>query len=291
MDESAKHQEDRRMLIQLVGELQRGEAMPALLRIVATSAHAKTRAAALQALGTFDGGETPEGLLEIWSSLTPVLREQALDVLSSRPPWAVRLLESVGNSGTISKADVSDLALMRLRMLRNADVDALVEQYFGKTSAVTSEEKAALIEQTAAILDRAKGKAAAGKRVFQERCAACHQLFGEGGSLGPDLTSLERHNRSNMLLQIIDPNAGIREGYTLFQLRVKDGRQLLGAIVENDGSTLTLRDVTGQLSSVPEDAILERNALPNSLMPERLFDGLSDAGLRDFFAYLESKNP
>ena len=92
-----------------------------------------------------------------------------------------------------------------------------------------------------------------------------------------------------MLLQIIAPNTGIREGYALFQVAVKDDRQLLGYIEKSDGQNVALRDAPGQLTTLAEKDVVSRKALPMSFMPEGLLDDLTEKQLRDLFAYLESQ--
>jgi putative membrane-bound dehydrogenase-like protein len=288
LDDTPEAQEERLALIPVVGELKKTEAIPALLQVLSRSKHPRARSAALQCLGEFEDPEMPSEVLALWASLTNPLREQVLNVLSSRKEWAKQLLVAVGGSGTISKADVSDLAVMRLRLLDDPEVDALIDRFFGKAVGITSDAKAQRIREVAAVLRNGTGDAASGTVLFAKRCAACHQLFGKGGALGPDLTAVERTNTANMLLQIVDPNAGIREGYTLFQIVVKDGRQLLGYIEESDGKNVSLRDAAGQLTTLAEEDVAGKQALPMSLMPEGLLDDLNEQQLRDLFAYLES---
>ena len=46
-----------------------------------------------------------------------------------------------------------------------------------------------------------------GAKLFKKQCASCHQLFGEGGKIGPDITGAQRMNLDYMLENIIDPSA------------------------------------------------------------------------------------
>src|SRR5215207_6230858 len=138
------------------------------------------------------------------------------------------------------------------------------------------------------ILAGNSGNADAGAKIFVKLCSSCHVLFGQGGTLGPELTGKERGNVPALLLNIIDPSASLREGYTLFQIKTRNDRTLVGFIDERDGTRLVIRDPAGQRTPVPLADIAEERALPTSLMPEGLLDGLSDKELRDFFAYLSS---
>ena len=106
--------------------------------------------------------------------------------------------------------------------------------------------------------------------------------------MAPDLTGAERTNLENMLLSIVDPSVAIREGFTLFELKTKDGRNLVGFITEREANRLTLRDLSGQLTTLSADQVAKERALPTSIMPEGLLDSLSDREIVDLFTYLMS---
>jgi putative heme-binding domain-containing protein len=126
----------------------------------------------------------------------------------------------------------------------------------------------------------------AGRTIFQSRCGSCHKLFDEGGNLGPELTGYDRSNLNDLLLNIVDPNADIREGYVNYLITTLDGRTLVGTILERSGSTVTLQPPAGEAFILHTDQIKEMQAQSTSLMPEHLLEGLTDQQIRDLFAYL-----
>src|SRR5215207_3625681 len=101
------------------------------------------------------------------------------------------------------------------------------------------------------ILAGNTGNADDGAKTFVNRCSSCHVLFGQGGTLGPELTGKERGNVPAMLLNIIDPSASLREGYTLFQVRTRYDQTLVGFVDERDATRIVLRDPAGQRTPVP----------------------------------------
>ena len=139
------------------------------------------------------------------------------------------------------------------------------------------------------MLQSGTGDAAAGHTIYQSRCGSCHRLFDEGGTLGPELTGYDRTNVDDLLLNIVDPNASIREGYINYEITTDDGRTLSGTIKEKSGNTVTLQPFGGQELTLSADQILNMEAQPTSIMPERLLDGLTAQQIRDFFAYLGQK--
>jgi putative heme-binding domain-containing protein len=125
-----------------------------------------------------------------------------------------------------------------------------------------------------------------GKVHFTQRCAICHTLFNEGGKVGPDLTGYERSNPDFWLIGVLAPNMEIREGFGAYVAKLKDGQILMGILEKQDAKGISLRDIAGQHRSVKTPDIESLEASPISLMPEGLLTGLSEADLRDFFAFL-----
>ena len=284
--------QDRAAVIEALGESRQPTAVPALLESLARSREQVVRQAALTALGTFEGDEIADEILARWSDLDAPLKRSALALLSSRKNWALRFVRAAGSSGTISKADVPDEIVLRLRLFGDKELSSLCDRYFGKPSIASTAEKQKRIEAVASLVRTSpKGDARVGESLFAARCAVCHTLFGKGANTGPDLTGSERTNLDSMLLAIVDPSVAIREGFTLFQVKTKDGRDLVGFITERDGSRITLRDLGGQLTKLSADQVLKEQAIPTSPMPEGMLDSLSDREVIDLFAYLMSPEP
>src|SRR5262249_10987737 len=126
---------------------------------------------------------------------------------------------------------------------------------------------------------------------FKETCAKCHRLFGQGGDVGPDLTAYKRDDIPNMLANIVNPSAEIREGYETFQVTTVDGRIITGLLVDKDNKVIVLRTSEGQKITLTKDKVDEMTPERKSLMPEDLLKALNDQQVRDLFAYLRSTQP
>src|SRR5687767_9534481 len=97
--------------------------------------------------------------------------------------------------------------------LKGAGLKADIEKIWGRVGAETQQEKQnyfyelKLVLRPSGTVGRSGvGDAAAGRTVFTTLCGSCHKLFGEGGNVGPDLTSADRKNVDHLLLHIIDPS-------------------------------------------------------------------------------------
>ena len=104
--------------------------------------------------------------------------------------------------------------------------------------------------------------------------------------IGPELTGYERGNIDFWLTAVLTPSIEIREGFGMYVVKLKNGQILSGIMAGQDAKGITLRDVANQLTPVNQADIVSLEASPISLMPQGLLTGISDADLRDFFAYL-----
>lgn len=276
-------------VIQALADAHAEAAQPVLLEVLSRSQSPLIREATLSALGRYDDKGLATDILRLWANLDRVTQQRALALLVSRRSWTRDLLSQTAQSGVISKADIPDEIAQRARLQGDPEIDKLVDRFFGPPKLATSEVKQRRVEELTNLLgsgDSATGNSLNGRTIFEMRCAACHKLHGRGGQIGPDLTEYERSNLPTLILSIVDPSLGIREGFATFQITTKDERILIGFIEERDANRLVLRDPAGQRNPIAAADVASERVLPMSLMAEGLLDGLSKQELRDFFAYL-----
>src|SRR5207302_1093394 len=156
-------------------------------------------------------------------------------------------------------------------------------KHWGNISGGTSEEKLAVVRRLNNDLRAGPGDTGKGKGIFRERCATCHQLFGEGTAVGPDLTHANRHDRDYLLLSLVDPSAVIRKEYLMHIVAMHDGRLLSGLLAEQSPQTITLLAAKGERTVVARDNIDQIRESPVSLMPDDLLKDIKPQGLRDLF--------
>jgi len=63
----------------------------------------------------------------------------------------------------------------------------------------------------------------------------------------------------------------------------------MGMISEQGPQSVVLRAAANQSITIPRSEITKLHAVPESLMPPGLLNGLSDQQLRDLFGYLQKK--
>lgn len=136
------------------------------------------------------------------------------------------------------------------------------------------------------------GDADRGRRIFYDKtevaCLRCHKIRGQGGDVGPDLTTLAaRESREYLLEAIVAPNRKIAKGFETVVLATDEGRVLTGVLKSEDDERLTLMTPEGQQITVLKSEIDDR-AGGASAMPDKLLENLSPAEVRDLVEFLSN---
>ena len=241
---------------------------------------------AIQGLTQFDQDGVAKRILERYPQLYPHERPAAIVALVSRPRFAWELLQAI-EAGKIPKADLGPAAARQVRGFRDATLDALLSKVWGEARETSADKQKLMAELKARHTPSfiAAGDASRGRALFAAVCGQCHQLFGEGGALGPDLTGGGRRDLNYLVENIVDPSAVVDAAYFLNTITLKDGRVLSGIVGAQNARTLTLRSV-GQEHVIERVEIAQRETLPISLMPEGLLQAFTPEQQRDLLKYL-----
>ena len=282
--------EDRLTTTRLFGEVKTPAAVPILLAIARENAPGELRKAALTSLSLYEDDAIGSQVAGLYVSLPPDVRAAALNLLASRPAWSLSFLKLV-DSGEVQSVGVPLDVITRLRSHQNPAVATLVNKLFPTLKPAVKTTRVVEVARVRSIIDGGTGDPYKGEATFMQRCAACHTLFHKGGNIGPNLTSYQRDDLGTMLISIIDPSAEIREGFQNYILKTRDGRTLSGFLSDNDAEIVAIRGLDGQDVRIGRSNIKELKAMPTSIMPEGLLEGLSDPDLRNFFAYLRIPQP
>ena len=243
---------------------------------------------AIRALAAFDEPEIAGMLLGRYSQLPAASRADVLETLASRPAWAMELLAGVG-SGIVPKRDLTAATARRIAAFANPALSERLEAVWG-AARQTSKDKAALVDRYKGLLGPGGptvGDPGRGQALFRSSCGQCHKLHGEGGDLGPELTGSDRANLDYILQNVLDPSATVGGDYKLVVVATTDGRLLSGIIREQDPQRVMLQTANERII-LPRAEIEELKTSNESMMPEGLFDKLTEAEVRDLVSYLAS---
>lgn len=277
--------ENRRQALRTLVESRVPELLPLLHQLVGER---ELRNEAIRALSGYDAAETPRLLLENYPRLSPDERSTVIDTLASRPAFAQALLEAVV-AGRVPRREISAFHARQIRSFDQAELTALLVKAWGEARG-TDAEKRAQIGRYREMLSPERLTGAnlpAGRALFQKSCATCHVLYGQGKTIGPDLTGSNRKNLEYLLENLIDPSASVAADFRMSVVALNSGRVVTGVVVEQTERTITLQTQQERVT-VERSEIDEQKATTESLMAEGLLKDLSETQLRDLIAYLMS---
>ncbi|HEX9784761.1 MAG TPA: HEAT repeat domain-containing protein [Opitutaceae bacterium] len=282
---------------------------------------AVARTAALEALDNFNDPRLAQAVEAAGSSDSPALRLAALPIAARlSPESALPVLTNLVERGNIEEkrtafralADLAHpeadrLLASQLRELAEGNVPVAAQlellQSAGERDDPATKEllqvrEAALatspdpLAQFRVALEG--GNRGMGQRVFNNHpvlaCQRCHQVGGQGGEAGPDLSLIgTKHSREMLLEAIIKPSSTIAEGFDTVVVTLKSGDVQVGTIAAEDASTLTIRLGDGTTAAIAKNTIQSRQAAPSS-MPEIYGSVLTKSEVRDLLEFLATLN-
>jgi putative heme-binding domain-containing protein len=248
------------------------------------------RGPAIRALAAFNDAATPQRLLERYGSLSEAERADAIATLASRPSYARELLAGI-RDGTVPARDVSPFIARQVQGFNLKEINDELARVWGAVRTTTAEHASLMAKYKPLLapeqLDRAD--LVRGRAIFNQTCAQCHRLFGEGNEVGPDLTGSNRNNVDFILENVLDPNAIVGRDYRLNIIATKNGRIISGIIQERTDTALVVQTANERVTLAMDDIDAMKES-PASMMPEGIFEKMTIEEIRDLVAYLGAKS-
>jgi putative heme-binding domain-containing protein len=267
----------RRDAVTTLGEIKARSAIPSLL---AAFQNAETKQEAVGALARMPDVQALDAYLDGLSGKNPTSRAACRKAIESIRSNALPLIES--------------------------KLDALTPETIGELQAIYAKDsearKGRLFEAKAKIREPAEylqfalkhdGDAARGRQIFADAsgvaCIKCHRVQGEGGDVGPDLsTAGTQFGKAELAESVLFPSRAIREGYQRVEVETKNDETFEGLVKTESNETLTLRDANGGSRQIAKADIKDRRNSQLSLMPDGLEAALTLDDFADLMAYLVS---
>lgn len=276
--------------VQTFGEVHEPQCIPVLLELLSRTDSEPLQSAVLTALQSYDDATIAAAVLEAYSTFSQDVLSVAQTLLVSRASWTRLFLEAV-DTAKIQAESVPLDVVRKMTIHPGDDVAELIAKNWENVDGASTAEMRQMIEHLSGVLASGNGDPYHGKELYAKTCAKCHLLFGQGGRIGPDLTTYKRDDSLNILINVVNPSAEIREGFETFLALTEDGRMASGFMFDQDSRVVVLRGLDGQNITLARDDIEEMLPQRKSLMPEGLLKDLSEQDVRDLFAYIRSSQP
>lgn len=117
------------------------------------------------------------------------------------------------------------------------------------------------------------------------QCVRCHAIRGEGGTVGPDLSTIgDKLTREQILQAMVEPSARLSPGYGSVKLTLKDGQTITGILMEENAKELIVKTSDAEPVEVNLSRIEKRENVPSAMPPMGTL--MSKREIRDMVEYL-----
>ncbi len=283
MDISVDEQE-RLALVNLLGcgVLKDQEALAAIEQLVDPRQLPSIQVAAVMAARRLNSSEVPTLLLRVWQKLIPETRLVATATFLTRKPWAEQLVGAL-ESGVVKTTDIDVAGIQQLKSFGDRTIRIRCEKVFGKPT-----PRATVVTDYVNRLPK-DADTQAGKALFLENCAVCHQPAEGKPMIGPPIDNLGHWTAEQWIVAVMDPNRTIEPKFHQYQVLTRDGQVLAGIIQQRSAQSVRIAGTDGSVKEVPIGEVEEMRDAGVSLMPEGLESKLSPEQLAALIAYLRTR--
>ncbi len=259
----------------------------ATLGKVLTDAHSSIALCELSA-NLLARANQPEALEQLITALAVVpaqLQNVIAAGLAGSKPGAEKLFEAI-------KTGKASARLLQERVVEVKLTESNPPDWKERVAALTKglpkvdDKLAALMKGRHESFVKNKGDAAEGAKIFEKSCAICHTLAGKGAKVGPQLDGIGIRGLDRLLEDVLDPNRNVDQAFRTTVLELKDGKQVIGLLLKEEGEVYVMADAMGKEVRVSKNTVDDKRTLPSSPMPANFADQIPEAEFNHLMAFL-----
>lgn len=218
---------------------------------------------------------------------TPTTRAETFKLLLRKPESTRALLD------VVEKGDVqlTELSLEQRQGLANHPDTAIASRaktILERGGSLPSADRQKVIDEWM-FTTKKTGDASAGKLMFTKHCAKCHMIGGEGKQIGPDLTGMAVHPKSELIVHILDPHRSVEGNFRSYTVVLNDGKVMNGMMAGESKTSIEIIDVEGKTTAIQRDDIDQLVVTNKSLMPEGFEKQMNDTEFTNLLEFLTQK--
>jgi len=254
------------------------------------SASLDLRKAGLEGISALNDPKAAAFVIEKFQTLPGELKAQCINALVQSSASAEALVAALEQKKLPTSA-VNSNHVRQIQAMNNEPLSKRLVAAWGTVRAERDPERVEVMKQMKDVLKKHKGDAVAGWKVFETKCQQCHSIYGKGNDVGPELTGAGRETVDAILVNVIDPNLIIGEGYYTQVAKLKSGKIVTGLLAEQSDEKIVLKREGGVLESIPRSDIEKLVQQKISLMPEGLEKSMTEKEFCDLVAFMLTTAP
>ena len=189
----------------------------------------------------------------------------------------------------IPTSDISATHARQISALKDKSLLKRLESEWGTVRRSSAERLGQIKELEKSLTPGSLSRAdlTSGRELFRKTCSACHRLFGEGRTIGPELTGANRRNLHYLVSNIVDPSAAVPADFRQATVVTVNGRVITGAVSQRTDSVVTIQTANGEVRLRSED-VEKLTISPQSMMPDGQLDQMKSQDVIDLIKYLRT---
>jgi putative heme-binding domain-containing protein len=247
------------------------------------------RSPAVRGLAAVPHPDTPKVLLAHYTELSLEERRDAIATLAARKESAAALIDAIERK-VIPTGDVSAFVARQIHSFGDKSLSDRLKSAWGEIRDTPADKQKQLARYKQQLTPNALKAAdlSNGRLLFSKNCQNCHKLYGEGTTIGPDLTGSNRSDLNYLLSNLVDPSAEVGRDYRISAVRTNSERLVTGIILERTKARVVIQTATEKVTLAVEDIESIKDS-DKSIMPEGQLDPMTKEQVRDLIAYLSAK--
>jgi uncharacterized protein len=241
----------------------------------------------IDAMGASASPEIGKALVKRLDTLTPAARTAALRVMLGRPD-STRLLLDALDAGRVQLAELTLDQKQALAAHPDKKIAYQAKQILARGGGLPSADRQKVIDEMLPLAKQT-GDPKLGKLVFTKHCAVCHMHNGEGNKVGPDLTGIAVHPKTELVVDIFDPSRSVEGNYRLYTVTRTDGTVLNGILASESKTAIEVIDAQAKKHVVLREDIDTLVGSAKSLMPEGFEKQLSADDVVNLLEFLSER--
>ena len=239
------------------------------------------------AVARSDSPEVGPALVDAMGPMTPAARKASILALLGKTDWTGALVSGI-EKGKVAMSLLSLDQSQALAAHPDSKIAERAKALLARGGGLPDPDREKVIQALSPVVMKG-GDASRGKEIFKKECTKCHTHSGEGGKVGPDLTGMAAHPRSELIVHILDPSRSVEGNFLQYTVSTTDGRVLSGLLAGETKTSIDLLDAEGKKQTILREDIEELAASKKSIMPEGFEKSVPPEGLADLLQFLTQK--